>query len=266
MAASMAFATSAWVGVSSTRRTRPALCFTVSLMPVVSGAGELVGLAFAGGTPVIAGTWRSDVVGLDIAVWLPHGDSWVRESSTGTALAASHEAGVTARSITSNGAGLLISGGVLSYDDGVVLRPAVWQAPSADGPWRRIDLPGEGSIAEAQGATCDDTGCLVSGRIDEHSALWRVAPDGHVRAVDAGADDLALPDHYAVVPPAKVEGTPAIVVPDGEQSRVLVNDGSWRETAGPAGLPVAAAGLGDRLYVATQTGEVGGALWWAGIT
>ena len=51
------------------------------------GAGALVSLVQTPSAPVIVGSWESGGAGLDIAVWHPRGERWVRASSAGTALA-----------------------------------------------------------------------------------------------------------------------------------------------------------------------------------
>ena len=121
------------------------------------GAGALVSLVQTPSSPVVVGSWESGGAGLDIALWHPQGERWVRASSAGTALASSASALVSARGATADRAGVLVVGSVTLLGDGsVTQRPAVWRAPGPDGPWARTDLPGDGSLGEAHAAACDD--------------------------------------------------------------------------------------------------------------
>src|SRR6478735_10818153 len=129
------------------------------------GAGALVSLVQTPSSPVVVGSWESGGAGLDIALWHPDGERWVRASSAGTALASSAKALVSARGATADRAGLLVVGSVTLLGEGsVTQRAAVWRAPGPDGPWRRTELPGDGSLGEAHSATCDEAGrCTVVG-------------------------------------------------------------------------------------------------------
>ena len=138
------------------------------------GAGALVSLVQTPSAPVVVGSWESGGAGLDIALWHPEGERWVRASSAGTPLASSATALVSARGATSDRAGLLVVGSVTLLGDGsVTQRPAVWRSPGPDGPWSRTDLPGDGALGEAHAAACDATGrCTVVGEVDGALRGW----------------------------------------------------------------------------------------------
>ena len=127
-----------------------------------SGAGvrvALVSLVQTTSGPVIVGSWQSAGAGLDIALWHPSGERWVRSPSTGTPLA-------------STGAELVSPRGATADLDGVLRRrlrdpaqgeqrdpaAAVWRVARPDGPWTRTDLPHDGSLGQADAAACDDIG------------------------------------------------------------------------------------------------------------
>lgn len=225
------------------------------------GAGGLAGIAVSDGVPLILGSRAGDEPGLDIELWLPDGENWVEQSSAGTALAATGDVQPVPTDLIAAATGLMITGLTQRLSDGEVrVSAAVWTAPGAAGPWLRIDLPAAGDIASAQTAMCDADGCLVLGSGDAGVLAWRV--------VDGAATPVELPalagNDTGPVTPLRWRGATTLVLPDGDRTAVLVADGDgWRELAGPAGTPVAAAVDEDRVWVVT-TGPDGAQLWSTG--
>ena len=121
------------------------------------GAGALVALVQTPGAPVIVGSWESSGAGLDIALWHPKGERWVRASSAGTSLASTSTALVSARGAAAAGDGLLVVGSVTLLGNGVRQRAAVWWSPTPDAKFIRTELPADGSLAEAHAASLDTT-------------------------------------------------------------------------------------------------------------
>lgn len=228
------------------------------------GAGDLVGLAYAAGSPVILGAWQSERTGLDIATWTRAGDRWARKSSTGTLLGSTPEVLATATAITSAGEGLLLSGSVTRLAPGSVrVDPAVWSSPGADGPWTRIDLPrrqGGTDAAQAHAATCTPRRCLVSGVQGERLATWDVA--GNRATQLDGIPDVVVPESAAALAPLLLPVGDAVVVPSERGSSVVIHVGSrWSVEAGPDGTPVSAVVHGDELWVVTEDAQGEGTLW-----
>ncbi|MET1006784.1 MAG: hypothetical protein ABWX96_14645, partial [Propionibacteriaceae bacterium] len=88
-----------WTGTPSGLRETPQSFYTFGGY----GAGSLVGSAVTDRGPVLAGSWQGAETRLDGAVWLPRGDTWVRQPSTGTALESTPALLVGLRSVTSSG-------------------------------------------------------------------------------------------------------------------------------------------------------------------
>ena len=153
------------------------------------GAGALVSLVQTPSAPVIVGSWESGGAGLDIAVWHPQGERWVRASSAGTALAEQPDRRwSSARGATADRDGVLVVGSVTLLGDGsVTQRPAVWRSP---GPGRPVDahrparrrLPGRGT-----------RGILRRLRPLHRRRCGRRALRGWTLAADGAASALGLP-------------------------------------------------------------------------
>ncbi len=224
------------------------------------GAGDLAGIAYAGGSPVILGAWQGEETGLDIAVWTRTGDRWVRGPSTGTPLTSTPEALVTARDIGPHGDGLVLSGSVTRLAPGSVrVDPAVWTAPTGRGPWTRVDLPRASGDepTEAHAATCRPQLCLVTGRDGSRLAVWELV-DGSARRLD-GIPDVRLAENASVLAPVPAGDDDLVVVPTvGGSTVVRRHGGSWSTTDGPEGTPVSAVVHGQDLWlVATDARGTG---------
>ena len=174
------------------------------------GAGALVSLVQTPSTPVVVGSWESGGAGLDIALWHPQGERWVRASSAGTALASSATELVSARGATVTATGVLVVGSVTLLGEGsVTQRPAVWRSPGPTGPWV-ADRPARcGALGEAHAASCDDAGsCTVVGVVDGMLRGWTLAADGAVSALGTAgaAGGRARPAPGAVAGRPRLDG------------------------------------------------------------
>jgi hypothetical protein len=224
-------------------------------------AGGLLDIVYTAARPEIAGTWAARAGGLDAAVWLPRGHRWIRQDSAGTALANTPQLQVAPRA-ASGGSAMIISGSVITFDDGVRQRAAVWIQPNQRTPWTLLQLPDAGTSSEALSSVCEER-CWVSGYVDGSVALWSFEAAG---SLATGTRDSALPriEHDDQDPgPVTVmaAGRPALVVSHTGTTRLLVNDGQdWRTFMGPAGPVIDAATMGDRLYAITRAPD-GVQLW-----
>jgi hypothetical protein len=189
------------------------------------GAGALVSLVQTPSAPVVVGSWESGGAGLDIAIWHPRGDRWVRASSAGTALASSPAALVSARGATADREGLLVVGSVSLLGDGTVTqRPAGWRSAGPDGPWVRTDLPGGGALGEAHAASCGEAGrCSVVGAVDGRLRGWSLAADGSVSVLPLRA--LAVGEHDLLTAPLLGGEGPTVVLASGGSLVVLTARG-----------------------------------------
>jgi hypothetical protein len=185
------------------------------------GAGALVSLVQTPSAPVVVGSWESGGAGLDIALWHPQGQRWVRASSAGTPLASTATELVSARGATADRDGLLVAGSVTVLGDGsVTQRPAVWRSPGPDGPWSRTDLPGDGALGEAHAASCDAAGaCTVVGVADGALRGWSLGADG--TAVALGLPALAVGEHDLLVAPLLSREGATVLLASGSALRVL---------------------------------------------
>ncbi len=184
------------------------------------GAGALVALVQTPGAPVIVGSWESSGAGLDIALWHPKGERWVRASSGGTALASTSTALVSARGATAAGAGLLVVGSVTLLGIGVRQRAAVWWSPKPDAKFSRTELPADGSLAEAHAASCNGTGrCAVVGVVDGRLRGWWVGAHGAVSDLDL--PPLAVGEHDLLTAPLLGAGGASVLLASGGRLVVL---------------------------------------------
>ena len=209
------------------------------------GAGALVSLVQTPSSPVIVGSWESGGAGLDIALWHPQGERWVRAPSAGTPLASTATELVSARGATADRAGVLVVGSVTMLGDGVRQRAAVWRAPGPDGPWARTDLPGDGSLGEAHAAACEDSGrCTVVGAVDGRLRGWSLGPDGSTAVAPLPA--LAVGEHDLLVSPLLRGDESTLLLASGGVLQVLTltgtgGDGIRQQTGPPARLVRSAA-------------------------
>ena len=226
-------------------------------------AGGLLDIVHTSEGPAIAGTWAAPAGGLDAAVWLPRGERWIRQNSTGTALANTPQVQVAPRSATAAGSAMIIMGSVITFGDGAEQRAAVWTWPTQQSSWTLTQLPEAGTHSEALSSRCTQT-CWVSGHADGHVALWSFEP-GH-------ANDSASRD--STLPPLEIDtdGPGARTILSGDQpgvifsyngkTRLLVHDSQngWQVFAAPAGSVLDAISVADRLYAIIKINDSVG-LW-----
>jgi hypothetical protein len=201
------------------------------------------------GGPVLVGSWRSAGAGLDVAVWSPEGDTWIRRDSTGTPLASTRDALGFPLDATALQQGLLVVGWQLAGGGGGPA-PVVWHSASAYEPWTRTPLPDAGASGAATAARCAEATCAVSGRVDGALALWRLVEGRWSRV--AGVPRVVVGERGPLPAPLDPAGPLVQVVSDGEQITILHVDGAGsvqRPVVGPAGVAVAAVESGGSLYV-----------------
>jgi hypothetical protein len=202
------------------------------------GAGALVSLVQTPSAPVIVGSWESGGAGLDIALWHPKGERWVRAPSAGTSLASTATALVSARGATAAGDGVLVVGSVTLLGNEVRQRAAVWWSPGPDAKFSRTELPADGSLAEAHAASCSGTGrCAVVGVVDGRLRGWWVGAHGAVSPM--GLPALAVGEHDLLCAPLLSSGEASVLLASGGVLQVLTVSGG-----GSAGGSEGASGGG----------------------
>ena len=167
------------------------------------GAGDLIDAVLTPGGSAVVGSWQSDDAGLDVAVWTPEGDSWVRRSSTGTALQSTRSHGVFATAATAFGPGVIVAGWEIASDTGQT--PVVWQSGPDGSGWNKTVLPDAGKAGTSTALRCATTTCAVAGRVDGNLALWRLA-DGRWSRVP-GLPPIAVADSDRLAAPVDVDGS-----------------------------------------------------------
>lgn len=209
--------------------------------------GGMVGVAYAGGEPVIVGGRAGDGAGLDIAIWREQGGAWVEQSSTGTPLGATDAVLPFPTSVVGDGPQVLITGFTQRLGGGEVDVVANAWLGAPGGAWTRLELPADTAESRADAASCDAGGCVIVGHGDGRLLAWRYAA-GKVTALDVPmvevGDDLPAPvtwyDQTVLV-------APGLLLVEGE--------GGWRQRTGPPGTPIAAAVAAETVYVLTVDGE-----------
>ena len=220
-------------------------------------AGGLLDIVFTSQGSAIAGTWAAREGGLDAAVWLPRGQRWIRQNSAGTALANTPQLQVAPRAASGAGSAMIISGSVITFQDGLQQRAAVWISPSLRESWQLLQLPEAGTRGEALSTGCQQQ-CWVSGYADGVVALWSIT------STDKSAEatrDSSLPriEHVAEdAGPVTVTWAdrPGLLVSHLSSSQLLLSDSQgWRTYSGPAGPVIDATIVGDRLYAITRNAD-----------
>lgn len=225
-------------------------------------AGGLTDIVLTADGPVIAGTWSAaSGKGLDAAVWLPDADTWVRQPSDGTPLANDDPVQVAPVAAAAGGNTMIITGSLITFEDGLRQAAAVWTWQSRDAGWEVTRLPEAGKRSEALSASCADA-CWVSGYVDGQVALWQVGPGEPVRqslpdglAVDGGTRTILIAD-----------GRPGVVFSLAGRSTIVVeNQTGWSTSAAPDGTVVDAIANGDRVYAILDTDGESTRLWTASL-
>jgi hypothetical protein len=230
-------------------------------------AGGLLDIVFSSAGPVIAGTWVAREGGLDGAVWLARGHRWIRQSSAGTALANTPQLRVAPRA-ASGGGTMIISGSLITSDNGVHQQAAIWIQTSPDASWMLLELPDAGNSSEALSSACGAR-CWVAGYADASSsgagvaALWSFyATDGPATRSRESALSRVKHDAEDANPVVVLwNGEPTLLVSHAGMTRQLVSDDqAWRTFTGPAGPVIDARTIDDRLYAIIRTAD-GVELW-----
>jgi hypothetical protein len=225
-------------------------------------AGGLLDVVYTSEGPAIAGTWAAPEGGLDAAVWLPRGERWIRQNSTGTALANTAQLQVAPRAAGAAGSAMIIMGSVITFGDGAEQRAAVWTWPSRKSAWALQQLPDAGTHSEALSSGCMQT-CWVSGHADGKVALWTFDP---AQANGPASRDSTLPamdiDTDGPGPRTVLSGDrPGVIFSHNGTTRMLLQDGrEWQAFAAPAGSVLDATSVGDRLYAIVKINDTVG-LW-----
>ncbi len=199
------------------------------------GAGELIDVVATRNGPLIIGSWQSEKAGLDIATWTSSGDTWNRQSSTGTLLESSQELlrFPLAATSTPNGGALVVG---WQIGKGVV-SAAVWEFDGS--AWTTSTLP-DGDAALA--ASCWDGTCHVVGRGKGKLAWWK-GPNW----TKVTTPDVPVGDRDDLAPPVPVDGVPTLLIDhDGVK---LVSEKDERPANGPTGKVSDAATAGGQVFV-----------------
>lgn len=200
------------------------------------GAGQLIGVGYAGDTPAIVGSWQSEASGNDPSVWLWSGRRWERRVSTGTPLASTRTALAQANALA-GGDRLVVAGQVIELSP-LHTRAVVWTAADPAGEWSRIDLPGDGTTVTAQCVAAHPGGWLVVGVADGRAVAWTIAPDLTVTTLDLPATGGAAITQVRVA--ASVDGL-LVVAGDGAGVHAASGrPGSWQVSTPPGTGPLAA--------------------------
>jgi len=236
------------------------------------GAGEQIGAVMTSAGTLLAGSWEGARAGLDAAIWLPEGDTWVRQDPAGTALQSTPELLVGPRSATASGAGVVLPGSAIHLAPGSVRQvAALWRSQRLNEGWSRLDLPDAGSSSEAVSARCGDGTCLVAGRVDGNLALWSVS--GPLATRVPGLPEVPVEPTGRVPQPLLVHARQVLVASSvaaagtgtaiaGTRVALLVRDDSgWTVAPGPPGGAVDAALAGDWLYVVAASPGAPAQLW-----
>jgi hypothetical protein len=213
------------------------------------GAGDLIDAVLVPGGAAVVGSWQSDDAGLDVAVWTPEGDSWVRRSSTGTPLQSTRSSVAFATAATGFGAGVVVAGWQIATGAGAGQAPVVWQSGPGAAGWNKTVLPDAGKAGTSAAIRCAATACAVAGKVDGNLALWRLA-DGRWSRV-AGLPPIAVGDSDRLAAPLDIDGTLTEVVADQGQVKVVEagETASTRKAAGPTGPVTAAVRAGPSVFV-----------------
>lgn len=230
------------------------------------GAGDQVGPVVTGAGPLLVGSWASATAGLDLAVWLPQGDRWLRQPSDGTSLASTPTALMSARSVAAWGDGALVLGSVLNLADGPIrTRPVLWRSTSGNSGWTRIDLPDAGQAGEAVSAACTALECTIAGWVDGHLAVWRLGGDGGGAQRVVGIPPVAVRDNDPLPAPVIVDGRAVLLVSDqgssGNAAVVVEGPSGWSQSPGPWGSVVAFTAIASTLYAVCRNGDTPQQVW-----
>ena len=135
---------------------------------------------------------------------------------------------------------MIISGSVITFDNGVQQRAAVWIQQNHQEPWTLLQLPDAGTHGEALSSICSQSPerCWVSGYADGVVALWTsTQPPPRLTALATRlcpgcSTTPRMPDRS----PSLSADRPALLVSHLGTSQLLVSDSQgWHTFTGPAG-------------------------------
>lgn len=232
------------------------------------GAGELMGAVLTKAGPVIIGSWQSAQAGLDIAAWTADGDTWTRNSSTGTVLESSRSKLSFPVAVSGLGQGVLVAGMQLISEPGNNRQvPVVWRSTAGNTGWTSAELPEAGRTGVAMAARCWGEECAVSGSVDGKLAVWRLKAGAWTRV--PGTSSIAVDDRGRLAAPIEVDGKLVQILSDGGQVKIVRADGDqWNASAidGPTGTVTAVTKVGNAVYILASAGENTQTLWRADVT
>ncbi|MFG1812408.1 hypothetical protein ACGFIF_01475 [Kribbella sp. NPDC049174] len=222
-------------------------------------AGVLYSAVITPGGRALLGSWGGVETGNDAAVWLPESDAkWVRQNPAKTALQSTPSLLVGPSFGTTLGDSIVLVGSQVRLAPNVVAQEAaLWRSAKLNQGWHAIALPDPGNRSQAMTASCDPSGCLVSGHVDNKLALWYVQRSGPAKRM-AGLPDIAVGDKDKLPRPMVVgDKFVQIVAQDNKVKVISGHDGSWsvrESTGGPEG-PVTDAALTDsgKIYLIAGT-------------
>jgi hypothetical protein len=224
------------------------------------GAGDLIDAVLTPGSSAVVGSWESAEAGLDVAVWTPEGDDWVRRPSTGTPLQSTRAEVAFPTAATGFGPGVVVAGWQVRTGAGGGQVPVVWRSgPDAAG-WDKAVLPDAGKAGTAKAIRCANATCAVAGTADGALALWRLV-DGRWSRVP-GLPPIPVGDADRLAAPLDADGSLIAVVADRGQVKVVEagETPSTHNAAGPTGAVTAAVRVGPSAFVVA-----GDRLWQADV-
>lgn len=185
---------------------------------------------------MLLGSWQSDTAGLDVVRWLPAGDRWARQPSTGTPLAATRDS-MPQLHAACGGDRLLAVGQVIELAP-LRTRAVAWTCTDPRQDWTRIDLPHDSADATARAVAVLPDGWLVAGRDGGALAAWTVGHDLTVHRLDLPGQSAGDAVHAA----AAADGRQLIVAGTDAGVRAFHGrPGDWQASVPPGDTPVAAA-------------------------
>jgi hypothetical protein len=214
------------------------------------GAGDLIDAVLMPTGSALVGSWQSDDAGLDVDVWTPDGDTWVRQSSTATPLQSTRTNVAFATAATGFGDGALIAGWQFATGQGGGQGPVVWQSGHGAAGWTKTVLPDAGSAGTAVAVRCAASSCAVAGRVDGQLALWRLVGGRWSRV--AGVPPIPVGANDRLAAPIDPDGDPTEIVSDAGKVEIVTvgkQAPSMRVAAGPTGTVSAAVQVGQTVYV-----------------
>lgn len=216
------------------------------------GAGHLTGLVVAPeGAVGAVGSWASAAGGQDIAVWQRDGARYIKRSSEGTPLASTATEQINPSAAVGVSDGVVIVGNATALGTDLRVAPALWHAPGLTGPWTRVDLPTNATMARARAVSCTAiTECVVLGAAGDLLAGWQIS-GAEIEQVDVPELQVAAQESATVVDGDS--GPLGLAVSDGRMRIFRV--GSQRATLGPPAQSIqAAVRLGDAVFVIVHDG------------